>query len=537
MKNNSPHLTGILFLTLLQLFLIQSIATAQNEPTGSISGIVWKDLNNNGHRDPAEPGVKDVKIHLYLHSDTSDFSLSSIGTLSTAVDGRYRFEGLKKGRYSMLISKYSIPLECELSSLYNATGVPDDLDSDFYPYYGSLDYIFIDPSLPGQSRDLSTIDAALISRPIPPLGSVSGVMWKDLNDNGIREEGEPGVKGIEVSIATMNNSTMYSDTTDEEGRYSFINLLTENYVLNMNNKSIPDSLMLSSKYNRSGNGSDTLYESFFNPVYYSASYELNTDSTGIFRYNNSMNAAFISRPAQTQPVDLMLSRKVTQKIIWPGQYFKSIVSLKNQGLSVVHDIEVFDYYLDLKNPEMQALSYSFNYILNNPLISSGYTPKENIKKWVIRSLVPGDSISITTYAKALSSGIWYNTAEISYMAEKDDDSTPNNLTAGEDDIATTCYTVPFRLKQGETNNATFRLPQQFSGVVWYRTAPNGSKTQAGVGNTLEVTENKPGTYIYSFTYATGTCPNDGCCPGYVFVEGSCLPNLCVPVRTNIVKLN
>jgi 5-hydroxyisourate hydrolase-like protein (transthyretin family) len=521
----------------LVLFLLSTpLAFAQLVPTGSISGVVWKDTNNNGRRDPGELGVGGVRIHLWRVSETNFSYNFSLGTATTSSDGRYRFHSLKKGIYSMRIVAYSLPEDCQFSLLKDAGGVPDDLDSDFYPYAGTSDKIMIDPTLPGQLRDNSTQDAALIFRPVPPWGSLGGIVWKDLNDNGIRDAGEPGIKGVEVSIGNLNESTFATDTTDEEGRYFFARLRSEWYQLRIHRKSIPDSLMLSSKKNIATDGGNDLNDSDFDAISFKTDVSINTNETGIGRDNPAVDAALIARPPQTQKVDLTLSRYVNKRFLMPGEDFLSTLYVKNQGEAVVHDIEFSDYFSNLYDVEFEVISYYTNSGFQLAPPSRAVSLIENAEQWDLNYLQPGNTVSVTTYARVLYSGVWYNTAEITYMAEKDDDSTPNNNAAGEDDIATTCFSVPYLFKKGESSQATFRLPPHFSGVVWQRKAPNGTITQVGVGNTLEVTENEPGTYEYSFTSTSGLCPPDGCCPGYVIVEESCPPGLCTPVTTRRIRV-
>jgi uncharacterized repeat protein (TIGR01451 family) len=56
---------------------------------------------------------------------------------------------------------------------------------------------------------------------------VRGRVWDDLNENGIQDEGEPGVIGVRVNLATPGNNELqsnffFTDTeTDELGEYSF----------------------------------------------------------------------------------------------------------------------------------------------------------------------------------------------------------------------------------------------------------------------------------------------------------------------------
>src|ERR1700722_12046045 len=60
------------------------------------------------------------------------------------------------------------------------------------------------------------------------LVSISGSKFNDLNDDGIREAGEPGLPGITIFLDTNNNGILdageQSTVTDVNGNYSFTDL-------------------------------------------------------------------------------------------------------------------------------------------------------------------------------------------------------------------------------------------------------------------------------------------------------------------------
>ncbi|TVS11512.1 MAG: PKD domain-containing protein, partial [Planctomycetaceae bacterium] len=71
-------------------------ATVEQLPTGSISGYVYLDVNNNGIKDPPEQGLPNVPI-------TLDGTVSR--TVVTAADGSYRFDELPPGTYEIVQSQ------------------------------------------------------------------------------------------------------------------------------------------------------------------------------------------------------------------------------------------------------------------------------------------------------------------------------------------------------------------------------------------------------------------------------------------------
>ena len=58
---------------------------------------------------------------------------------------------------------------------------------------------------------------------------IEGIVWYDSNGNGIREEGEPPIKGVEVVLKMTNNTVVDTVETGEDGKYVFKNLEEGDY--------------------------------------------------------------------------------------------------------------------------------------------------------------------------------------------------------------------------------------------------------------------------------------------------------------------
>ncbi|MDG6258011.1 MAG: SdrD B-like domain-containing protein, partial [Methanomicrobiaceae archaeon] len=67
-------------------------------------------------------------------------------------------------------------------------------------------------------------------KPIPK-GNIGDFVWEDRNGNGIQDEGEPGIKGVEVILYDGEGTELRSRTTDSEGRYCFCSLKAGTYSL------------------------------------------------------------------------------------------------------------------------------------------------------------------------------------------------------------------------------------------------------------------------------------------------------------------
>jgi hypothetical protein len=67
---------------------------------GKIGDFVWNDLNANGCQDANEPGIPGVKVDLYIGCP-ADKSGAPFKTTTTDADGKYLFEGLCAGDYTV----------------------------------------------------------------------------------------------------------------------------------------------------------------------------------------------------------------------------------------------------------------------------------------------------------------------------------------------------------------------------------------------------------------------------------------------------
>src|SRR6185369_10761680 len=88
-------------------------------------------------------------------------------------------------------------------------------------------------------------------------GTVGDRVWKDLNGNGIQDNGEPGISGV---VVTLNGTDAHGQaisltaTTDANGNYQFNNLCTGDYHVTVNSATLPVDVIPTSP--RSSNGND-----------------------------------------------------------------------------------------------------------------------------------------------------------------------------------------------------------------------------------------------------------------------------------------
>jgi hypothetical protein len=129
----------------------------------------------------------------------------------TAADGRYRFDDVPAGRYTIRFG----PLPTGLRFADDERGI-DDADSDPNPYSGRADVV-----IEAGAADLS-VDAGVVTAQPGELGVIGDRVWTDLDHDGVQDPGEPGEPAVEVLLVGANTGQLSFTVTDAEGRYSFL---------------------------------------------------------------------------------------------------------------------------------------------------------------------------------------------------------------------------------------------------------------------------------------------------------------------------
>lgn len=226
-------------------------------PVGSIGDFVWNDSNNNGIQDGGEGGVSNVIMELYTANNTGSPVGTALAKDTTDGSGLYKFTNLVKGAYVVKLVTSSLPSGSILSSKKD-TGSDDKIDNDFDNTTGLSQRITLNPdsaSVDALKKDNLTIDAALYN----PLGSIGDLVWKDVDNDGVKDIDEVGVKGVVLRLyATDSNGIptggiLQTDTTDANGLYLFSNLTQGNYVVQVVKTSLPTGVVISDMIDKGGN--------------------------------------------------------------------------------------------------------------------------------------------------------------------------------------------------------------------------------------------------------------------------------------------
>jgi len=162
----------------------------------AVEGVVFKDENANGVRDAGEGGIADVGV------SASGLPCLTPGLAHTRTDPR--------GHYLLLGKE----VHCRLPWVVGQEGIPGTRNTSPNPAILQG---------PPPADGIFHVDFGVASQDStpPPHGfTIEGSVFLDLNANGLRDGGEPGVSGAEVQLQSL--CTVFRAThTDLEGRYRF----------------------------------------------------------------------------------------------------------------------------------------------------------------------------------------------------------------------------------------------------------------------------------------------------------------------------
>lgn len=183
-------------------------------PLGKIGDFVWEDTNKNGIQDDGEKGIQNVTVELYDCATPANL----LKTTTTDANGYYSFEALQAGSYKI---KFITP-SGYTPTLANVDGDLKDSDLETGGFTTCID-------LTAGEVDLSW-DAGFYKTP-PALSGIGDKVWKDLDGDGIQEDGEPGFEGVKVELYTCAGVLVDTKYTNTEGNYLFSDLTPGSYFL------------------------------------------------------------------------------------------------------------------------------------------------------------------------------------------------------------------------------------------------------------------------------------------------------------------
>lgn len=217
----------------------------------SLGNLVFEDINLNGIRDVGEPGIAGATVQLWRTGADNAIGGSGINADTqvgsaqvTLNDGAYAFTGLAAGHYYVRVlppALYPLPggnpvnLDNGVDNDNNAALQPGGAGTAIFSpvvYLAAGEEPVIDDGDPDTDF---TVDFGLFRG----MG-VGNLVFQDSNDNGLRDDGEPGIDGVTVElwspgadglIGGTDDQRLRSTTTTGGGLYSFMALPPGQYYL------------------------------------------------------------------------------------------------------------------------------------------------------------------------------------------------------------------------------------------------------------------------------------------------------------------
>lgn len=180
---------------------------------GSISGFVYLDLDNDGVRDPGENAIAQVDI-LLTGTDIHNNPVVIATTSSTT--GSYTFPNLLAGTYTV---RELQPILLDGKETVGTPALGGTLTNDK----------FTNLVLPAATNAVNYNFGEL-----PLTTKIRGYVYRDKDNDGIKDPGEPGIGGVVVYLRGVDDlgaTVQKSVVTDSQGRYAFLQLRPGTYRL------------------------------------------------------------------------------------------------------------------------------------------------------------------------------------------------------------------------------------------------------------------------------------------------------------------
>lgn len=222
----------------------------------AIGNFVWLDEDSDGHQDPGEPGLANVRVNLYNSLGTV------VGTTVTDTTGHYLFPHLGAEDYFVRVDASTLP------SGVTQTTLSTRPNSDFGNQdqsIGANDYGYLIPAT-NSSAD-SSADFGYNYNPTADVNGNTGTcmigdrVWLDFNGDGKQAPDEIGVAGVQVQLVTAgpdglantaDDVTAATTTTDVTGYYRFDGLSPGAYQVRVSSSTGASLDVLSSAYSQTG---------------------------------------------------------------------------------------------------------------------------------------------------------------------------------------------------------------------------------------------------------------------------------------------
>ena len=205
------------------------------EPSGTFSGFVWLDVNQNGLQDAGEEGIPGVTVYLQ-----SPFG-QPFGDVVSDANGFYSFDMVTGGSYQLRFDETTTG-NPDYSLTQGDVGTDDTIDSDVDPNSNLTAPLLYDPvATPVLDQDAGyTL----------PFGQLSGQVFFDTDQDGVLNNGESGYAIAEVTLAGTDlsgNPTTATIPTNSDGTYLFATVTPGTYTLSITVPDTPSGLAITSQ--------------------------------------------------------------------------------------------------------------------------------------------------------------------------------------------------------------------------------------------------------------------------------------------------
>ena len=458
----------------------------------SISGLVFNDVNANSIKDIGENSLSNWEI--ILGGDIAD-------TMMSDINGNFVFDSLLSGNYTLhqeLQNNWTKTLPIENSYSFSLGIEVDTIGLNF----GNVNY-----------------------------GSISGMKFKDVNGNGNKDAEDIGLSEWQI-ILEKDSIAIDTAVTDEDGNYSFTNLIDGNYeVRELQQNGWTQTLPILSAHILSlSGGTDTANINFGN-------FQRGAISGIVFNDKNNDSTKTLSETGllewlvRLQNNDVVIDSQLTDE---DGNFAFTNLLVGNYSLRVepqngwLQTLPDSSYEITIESGSNFPAQH-FGFFLPNTITLRNYTDTDALfatsndrtgKQWHLQ--LYSNAVTDSTLVAESSSDTLLtveNLTDGNYIAIESDSSTYNHIgiVASDSSFATATAQITLSVANGMTKNVSFINALKRDEIIiehyldtdsnytttndrslkrWYLALYNGSNQLVSGADTtqLSVENLSPGTY-------------------------------------------
>ncbi len=178
------------------------------QPSGTISGRVFNDVDGDGTTDAGEPGIPGAIVELV------DANGDVVATTTTGPDGTYTFDHLPDGAYSVRVQPGSVPAGLNPTTPTSA------------------------PAVVAGGSDVTGVNFGYDS----PTGAIGDRVWFDVDGDGVQDAGEAGISGVTLELLNGAGQVIATESTNSSGGYLFDGLADGTYTVRVVAATLPAGL-------------------------------------------------------------------------------------------------------------------------------------------------------------------------------------------------------------------------------------------------------------------------------------------------------